>query len=377
MKSKNKRIDWQKRTKEEHKDRILTLLGENKTMRFKDFRTQSERTGIKSEKGLSEVLQRLQDEGLIEKTHIDIEIEKGEPERGPHGEILKKNIQKKKVEAYRLTEKGQKYQAWWLIHELFELKDKNSGYFHSIGYKYASFGLSEDIVIGRATDNKLSNFDIPAIPEIEDFIMLATFKKIREGSIKPEYDDHKLLLSFEIDFAQLTRQIMALQVFIEDINTGQDVFSDKRLGLQEQTDKLWLFNLFINYSVLLGDEKYKDKLTIFLKNFSNSQQFYDITQVDSKLFKSFMKCVEQDKSPLKDKKLFNSLIIPVERGIGYYNLFVRYVAAAKIIKYGNKEFDEKLDELNAEVSKKTSEMSMSWAIKEQKKFEAKQKGAEK
>lgn len=364
---------WQERTKGEHKDRVLTLLKEKKTMRFKDFLAQGERTGIKSPKGLSEVLLRLMSEGLVEKTHIDIEVEKGKPRLGSHGEILERNIVKKKVEAYTLTTEGQKYQAWWLIHELFDLKDKNSGYVHSLSYNYASFGLSEDIVMGRATENKLPNFDIPPIPEIENFIMLETFKKIRENNIKPQFSDYKLLLSFEFDFAQLTAQIIGLQVFIEDINTGQDVFSDKRLVLWEQTDKLWLFDFFINYSVLLGDEKYRKNLTIFLKNFSKDHKFNELTQVDPKLFEKFMNCFKQGKDPVNDSVLFKKLIVPVEKGIGYYNYFSRYVKGARIIRFGDVDFYKKLNEFEERLSKKTSQMSMEWATREQKKLEAKQK----
>ena len=106
MKSKAERINWQKRTKEEHKDRILTLLKENKTMRFKDFLAQSEKTGIRSEKGLSEVLQRLQDEGLIEKTHVKVEFPKGEAKKGLRGETLERPTAKKQIETYGLTTEG-------------------------------------------------------------------------------------------------------------------------------------------------------------------------------------------------------------------------------------------------------------------------------
>ena len=37
------------------------------------------------------------------------------------------------------------------------------------------------------------------------------------------------------------------------------------------------------------------------------------------------------------------------------------------------DFYKKLDDLDKAVSKKTSEMSMAWSMREQKKFEAKQK----
>ena len=114
-----------------------------------------------------------------------------------------------------------------------------------------------------------------------------------------------------------------------------------------------------------------------MKNFSKDQKFYDLTQVDSKLFNRFVKTLEEGKDPLKDKLLFKSLIIPIERGIGYYNIFSVYIKAAKIIKYGDTDFYKKLDDLDSAVSKKTSAMSIAWSMREQKKFEAKQKSEQK
>ena len=373
------KTSWQEGVKNRHKEGIIALLQEqpNKAMRFVDLLAKKDRTGIKSPKGLTEVLQRLIKEGLVENTHMDVEIERGKPKLGAHGEVLERNLVKKKVEAYGLTTEGRKYQSWWLIHELFDLQDKNSGYAHSLSYKYALFGLSQDIVMGRATENKLPNFDIPAIPEIEDFIMLETFRRIRENKIKPQPSDYKLLLSFEFDFAQFTAQVIELQAFIEDINTGQDVFTDKRLRLWEHTDNVWLFNFLTNYSILLGDEKYKKNLTSFIKNFSKDQKFYELTQVDLKLFARFMGCFKQGKDPINDPVLFKKLIIPVEKGIGFYNFFSRYVEGARITKFGDIGFYNKLNEFEERLSKKTSQMSMAWSMREQKKFEAKQKSDQK
>ena len=49
----------------------------------------------------------------------------------------------------------------------------------------------------------------------------------------------------------------------------------------------------------------------------------------------------------------------------------------KIIKYGDTDFYKKLDDLDSAVSKKTSAMSIAWSMREQKKFEAKQKSEQK
>ena len=155
--------------------------------------------------------------------------------------------------------------------------------------------------------------------------MLETFRRIKENKIKPQPSDYKLLLSFEFDFAQFTAQVIELQAFIEDINTGQDVFTDKRLRLWEHIDNVWLFNFLTNYSILLGDEKYKKNLTSFIKNFSKDQKFYELTQVDLKLFARFMGCFKQGKDPINDPVLFKKLIIPVEKGIGFYNFFSRFI----------------------------------------------------
>jgi hypothetical protein len=128
---------------------------------------------------------------------------------------------------------------------------------------------------------------------------------------------------------------------------------------------------------LLGDEKYLDNLKSYLKNFSKDQKFYELTKVDPKLFKIFLDYIAKDKDPIKDSTLFKTLIVPVEKGIGYYNYFSRYIRGAKMINYGNAEFYKKLDEFEKRLSEKTRKMSMEWAFKEQKKIEAKQKGEQK
>lgn len=376
MKSKAERINWQKRTKEEHKDRILTLLKENKTMRFKDFLAQSEKTGIRSEKGLSEVLQRLQDEGLIEKTHVKVEVLKGEAKKGLRGEALERPTAKKQIETYGLTIEGQKYQSWWLIHELLELKDKNASYMHGLSSNYYNFGLSLDIIMS-GKDRQLS-FILPPVPQVEDFIMLNAFKNIKEGGKKLEPSEGKILTSFEIDLSRFADTIIKIQSFIEDINSNKDIFSDTRLDFdKKEVNKLGHFDFLVYFSSLLGDNNFRQNLGAFLKNFSKDQKFYDLTQVDSKLFNRFVKTLDEGKDPLKDKLLFKSLIIPIERGIGYYNIFSVYIKAARVIKYGDTDFYKKLDDLDSAVSKKTSAMSMAWSMREQKKFEAKQKSEQK
>jgi len=372
MKNKAEREGWQKRAKEEHKDRILTLLKENKTMRFKDFLAQSERTGIKSAKGLSEVLQRLQNEGLIEKTHVKVEVPKGKAKKGIRGEVLEKPTVKKQIETYRLTTEGQKYQSWWLIHELLDLKDKNAIYMHTLSSNYYNFGLSLDIIMS-GKDEQLT-FMLPPVPQIEDFIMANAFKNIKENDIKLEPAEGKILTSFEVDLSRFADTLIKIQSFIEDINSSKDVFSDARLDFdKKEVNKLWHFDFLIHFSSLLGDYSFRKNLERFLKNFSKDQKFYDLTQVDPKLFNRFEKTLDEDKDPLKDKLLFKNLIVPIERGIGYYNIFSVYIKAAKIIRYGDVDFYKKLDDVENAVSKKTSEMSMAWSMRELKKLEAKQK----
>lgn len=373
MKNKADKGGWQKRAKEEHKDRVLTLLRENKTMRFKDFLAQSERTGIKSEKGLSEVLQRLQDEGFIEKTHVKVEISKGEVKKGLRGEVLETPTITKRIETYKLTTEGLKYQSWWLIHELLELKDKNAGYVHSLSSNYYSFGLSHDGVMS-GKDRQLT-FVLPPIPQIENFIMAEAFKQIKEKGLKIVPSEGKILLSFEIDFTQFAETLIKIQSFIEDINSGKDIFSDNRLDFDKgEVNRLWHFDFLIGFSSFLADDNFDKNLKGFLNKFSKDQKFYDLTQVDSKLFERFMTCFKQDKSPMNDKVLFKQLLTSIEKGIGYNNLFSQYVKAAKIIRYGDINFYEKLDNFEIALSKKANEMSMAWTMREQKKLENKQKG---
>ncbi|MEM0143641.1 MAG: hypothetical protein QXL94_06790 [Candidatus Parvarchaeum sp.] len=372
MKSKAEHINWQKRTKDEHKDRILILLKENKTMRFKDFLAQSEKTGIRSEKGLSEVLQRLQDEGLIEKTHVQIEVPKGEAKKGFRGEALERPTSKKQIETYRLTTEGQKYQSWWLIHELLDFKDKNASYVHSLSSNYYNFGLSFDIVMSGK--GRQLSFILPPIPQVETFIMQNVFKKIKEGGIKLEQSEGKILTSFEIDLSQFADTLIKIQSFIEDINSNKDIFSDIRLDFdKKEVNKLWHFDFLIHFSSLLGDNNFRQNLGAFLKNFSKDQKFYDLTQVDPKLFNRFVKALDAGKDPLKDKLLFKSLIVPIERGIGYYNIFDTYIKAIKIIRYGDIEFYETLSNLENKIWEKINRMSTDWSMREQRKFETKQK----
>ena len=258
------------------------------------------------------------------------------------------------------------------MRERLELKDKNASYMHSLSSNYYNFGLSLDIIMS-GKDRQLS-FILPPVPQVEDFIMLNVFKNIKEGGKKLEPSEGKILTSFEIDLSRFADTIIKIQSFIEDINSNKDIFSDTRLDFdKKEVNKLWHFDFLVYFSSLLGNNNFRQNLGAFLKNFSKDQKFYDLTQVDSKLFNRFVKTLDEGKDPLKDKLLFKSLIIPIERGIGYYNIFSVYIKAAKIIKYGDMDFYKKLDDLDSAVSKKTSAMSMAWSMREQKKFESKQK----
>lgn len=370
---------WQDSVKNRHKEGVIALLQEqnSKAMRFMDILAQKDRTGIKSPKGLTAVLQRLIVEGLIEKTFIDIELEKGKPVRGSQGKILEKNVMKKKVEAYSLTTTGQGYMSWWLIHELLELKDKKVGYFHSASANYYGFGLSEDFVHRASSNNKLPNIDIASIPDMEDFFMSKIFKEIREKGIKVEPNDEKIILSFELDFAELTSQLIVIQMFMDDLNSGKDVFLDDRLFLKEASNYLWRLDMFARYSFLMGDDKFRSILKKVLKKFTSDPRFHEIANVDVKLFHKFLKCINEGENPLNDRILFKNLIVPIEKGIGYYNVFKRYVIAAKILNFGDDDFEITLDQIDAKVGETISKMSMEWANKEQKKLEDKQKGDKK
>lgn len=372
MKSETEHINWQKRVKEEHKDRILTLLRENKTMRFKDFVAQSEKTGIRSEKGLSEVLQRLLGEGLIEKTNIYVEMPKGEIKKGLRGEVLEGQARIKQVSAYKLTSQGKKYQSWWLIHELSELKDNNASYIHSWSGNYYVFGSSFDLAISSKAKN-LSPI-LPSVYTIEEFIMLNAFKNIKEKGIKLEPSEGKILISFEIDFSLFTSTLVKIQSFIEDIDSNKDIFSDTRLDFdKKEVNKLWHLDFLVRFSSLLGDDTFIKNLRMFLANFSKGQKFYDLTKVDPHLFNRFIKMVNEGKDPLKDRLLFKSLIHRAKVGIGYDNIFSTYIKAAKIARYGDVEFYERLDGLEHRVDEKINEMLMGLSKRELKKLEAKQK----
>ena len=120
---------------------------------------------------------------------------------------------KKKVEAYRLTTQGTTYYKkgiWWLLRELLDLQDKGSGYMHSLSSRYASFGLSEDIVMGRGTGKPL-DLVMPSLPQIEDFIMGTMFKNIESSNTKIEPSTGKFVMSFEFDFEQLSKELIRLQ----------------------------------------------------------------------------------------------------------------------------------------------------------------------
>ena len=343
MKNKAERGGWQKRVKEEHNDRILTLLKENKTMRFKDFLDQGERTGIKSEKGLSEVLQRLQNEGLIEKTHVEVEVPKGEAKKGMHGEVLEKPTVKKQKEAYTLTTEGQKYQSWWLIHELLDLRDKNASYTHTLSSNYYNFGLSLDSIMS-GKGGQLT-FMLPPVPEIEDFIMSEIFKNIKEKDLKPESSEGKILLSFEIDFEKFTGELIRIQTFIEDIKTDKDVFSDERLYLSttpNRLNRLWVLDHLINYSLFFGDQTFRTHLTNYLQNLSNKTNFTaTFGEVDFEFVEKFVKLIMDNKEPLDDKRMLKRLIIKGWGTSVELPLFT-YIKVAKVLNFGKDKVYPKL-----------------------------------
>ncbi len=340
MKDKIESVGWQKRVKEDHKDRILTLLKENKTMRFKDFLAQSERTGIKSAKGLSEVLQRLQDEGLIEKTHIKVEVSKGKAKMGLRGEVVEKPTVKKQVETYALTTEGQKYQSWWLIHELLDLRDKNAGYVHSLSSNYPNFGLSFDIIMS-GKDRQLISM-LPPVPQIEDFIMAETFRNIKEKGVKIEPSDGKILLSFEIDFEKFSKELIGIQIFIEDIKAGKDVFTDERLYLSTTPNKLWVFDYLINYSLLFGDQTFEAHLANYLQKLSDKTNFTaTFGEVDFEFVDKFVMLIMSNKEPLDNKRMLKKLIIKGQGTNVELPLFA-YIKVAKILNFGKSEIYSKL-----------------------------------
>lgn len=374
----------QKRVSNENRDKILTIIQGRKKTDPKEIVidgatfTEIQKETLLSPAGLTKILQRLETEDTIEKILIKKEIVLKEEEVliGKGGAEVKpaKKFTKGMKPVYILTEKGQAYYKgiWQLMYELLELKDKNASYMHSLSSNYYNFGLSLDIVMS-GKDRQLT-FMLPPVPQIEDFIMAETFRNIREKGLKLESSEGKILTSFEIDLSRFADTLIKIQSFIEDINSDKDVFSDSKLDFDKaEVNKLWHFDFLIQFSYILGDDSFRRNLENFLKSFSKNQKFYDLTQVNSELFNRFVKTLEQNKDPLKDKLLFKSLIVPIEKGIGYYNIFSVYIKAAKIIKYGDMDFYKKLDDLDKAVSKKTSEMSMAWSMREQKKFEAKQK----
>jgi len=373
----------QRRISGENIDKILKIIHDSKKTDPKGVVkegatfTEIQKKALLSPAGLTKILQRLETEDTIEKTLIKKEIILEKEEVYTSGEVkpAKKLIKGKPV--YVLTEKGQAYYKgiWQLMYELLELKDKNASYMHTLSSNYYNFGLSLDIIMS-GKGGQLT-FMLPPVPQIEDFIMSETFKNIKEKGLKLEPSEGKILTSFEVDLSRFADTLFKIQSFIEDINSSKDVFSDARLDFDKKEVnklyKLWHFDFLIHFSSLLGDDSFRKNLERFLKNFSKDQKFYDLTQVDSKLFNRFVKTLDEDKDPLKDKLLFKSLIVPIERGIGYYNIFSVYIKAAKIIRYGDVDFYKKLDDVENAVSKKTHEMSMARSMRELKKLEAKQK----
>ena len=380
----HERYQRQKRISNENRDKILTIIHDSKKLNpegrvidgatFTELQTKT----LLSPAGLTKILQKLETEDTIEKIIVKKEIilEKEEVLIGKKGAEIKpaKKFTKGMKPVYILTEKGQAYYKgiWQLMYELLELKDKNASYMHSLSSNYYNFGLSLDIIMS-GKDRQLS-FILPPVPQVENFIMLNVFKNIKEGGIKLKPSEGKILTSFEIDLSRFADTLIKIQSFIEDINSNKDIFSDTRLDFdKKEVNKLWHFDFLVYFSSLLGDNNFRQNLGAFLKNFSKDQKFYDLTKVDPHLFNRFIKMVNEGKDPLKDGLLFKSLIHRAKVGIGYDNIFSAYIKAAKIARYGDVEFYERLDDLEHRVDEKINEMLMGLSKRELKKLEAKQK----
>lgn len=340
--SNEEKRSWQDSVKNRHKEGIIALLQEqsNKAMRFIDLLAQKDRTGIKSPKGLTEVLGRLISEGLLEKTHIEIEVEKGKPKLGAHGEILERTMVKKKVEAYALTITGQNFKSWWLIHELLELKDKKAGYMHSPSNNYYSFGLSVDIVMS-GKDKQLSLM-LPTSTQIENYLMSLIFNNIKTKNLKIEPSDGKIILSYEIDFDKLANELISIQSFIEDINSDKDVFSDNSLYLSTTPNRLWVFDYLISCTQFFGDDKFRVNLVKYVKKLADAPTFTKtFGTVDFNFVERLTKSIISGKEPLENKNMLKKLIVKGEGNNVDMPLFA-YIKVAKIKNFDKESVFAKL-----------------------------------
>ncbi len=256
---------------------------------------------------------------------------------------------------------------WHLTNELQDLRDGKAFYWHggdALG-KF-DFGFSTDV----ALDNKIPKGQLPTVlKETENYVfgrILENFRK-NADSLK-HYENGKTILSIEIDWHKFSVSLRKVQIFIEDINSKTPVFSDDRLDLKG--DK-WLilsrFDFLIRHSLLFGDKTFERKLRAFLKTFSSSYNFYDITAVNPKLFDEFVTLIEKGEieNILKDGNLKKKLM-PLTEEVApkgkefslYKDYFDQYIKAARIAKYGNSKFLEKLNQFEALKNEKIRSMSM-------------------
>jgi DNA-binding HxlR family transcriptional regulator len=149
---------------------------------------------------------------------------------------------------------------------------------------------------------------------------------------------------YQIDeLKRLFSNFNKIQNFVEDINTGKNVFSDKIIGLKFTENKLWQFESIVKYSKFLGDDKFRERLSKYMKRFVNKKQFRKrFGKIDMDFVGKLSNSIKLDADPLDDKGLFTKLITK-GRGTDVDLPIFIYIKAAKVLMFNEEEFYSKLD----------------------------------
>lgn len=268
-------------------------------------------------------------------------------------DLVKMGIICQKGKYYMPTEMGigiARKDIWDLVNRLGEYKINKGLYWHGVdSLGLFDFGFSghtaSDKNIPNDTNYKNFLFNLTKKVEYQTFELIVDSLKNNKIALN-ELQESGAILAVELDWNKFARAIRQTQSFIEDINSNKDIFSDSRQDFNKLEDKLTYLLFLTRFSLIFGNDNFKKRLRTFIKEFSQSYKFYEITMVNPKLFEEFINYIKRGKNPLNYEHMLKVLLpqkeIATKTGdmvvTGYVDIADTYIKAARLCKYEDPEF---------------------------------------
>ncbi len=288
---------------------------------------------------------------------------------------------KKVWELSKVAINREKKDIWYLANIVQELRKAHAMYRHGTDpLGLYNFGVYTDSIFDKNTPPNYLPADLDK--NIAEYTFGRVTQNFRDNKITiKDLSESRTVLALEIDWHAFARSLRMIQSFITCIKTGKDIFSDsvidfnrERFDLPENEKikdiqqieglKLYRLDFLIEFSTRFADSAFRRKLKAYLKRFSSTLKFYEITGVDPKLFNRVVEKIGhgEGKRLLASKTITKTLFPKI--GGHLTDLFDRYIKAARIFKYGDADFISKLNEFEEDKNKKWEMLSLAEAARQ-------------